>query len=321
MKKFIAKRLGSGALTVICSIIFNFVIIRMAPGDPATLLAGKDNPNPATIAAIRARYGLDKSMFEQLIAYLQQLMHFDLGYSYVNNRDVITLIGERIFPTLLVALTGALIAVVIGTFLGVYAARKKGTVIDQACCAFSYLFDSTPSFWLGLILILVFANGFGWLPTSGMYSLRNNYTGFKYIMDVGKHLILPVTTLVLLNIPYYFRIARSSVLQVMSEDFITTLRATGMSEKKIFNKYVLRNAIIPTVTVFGITLAYMITGVALIEITFAWPGMGRLVLDSVTKRDYPVVSGVYLILSLSVAIGMIIVDLVYALVDPRIRVE
>ncbi|MCI9313005.1 MAG: ABC transporter permease [Erysipelotrichaceae bacterium] len=321
MKKFIAKRLGSGALTVMFSIIFNFIIIRLAPGDPATLLAGKDNPNPATIAAIQERYGLDKSIFEQLLAYLQQLLHFDLGFSYVSNRDVAALIGERIVPTLLVALTGAIIAVIIGTFLGVYAARKKGTWIDQLTCAVSYLFDSTPSFWLGLILILVFANTLGWLPTSGMYSLRNNYTGFRYFLDVAKHMILPVTTLVLLNIPYYFRIARSSVLQVMSEDFITTLRATGMSEKKIFNKYVLRNAIIPTVTVFGITLAYMITGVALIEITFAWPGMGRLVLDSVTKRDYPVVSGVYLILSLSVAIGMIIVDLVYALVDPRIRVE
>ncbi|MGN1344036.1 MAG: ABC transporter permease [Traorella sp.] len=321
MNKFIAKRLGSGALTVLCSIIFNFVIIRLAPGDPATLLAGKDNPNPATIAAIRARYGLDKSMFEQLIAYLKQLAHGDLGFSYVNNREVSTLILERIGPTLLVALTGAIIAVIIGTLLGVYAARKKGTMVDQICCAFSYFFDSTPSFWLGLILILIFSNVLGWFPTSGMYSLRNNYKGIKYVLDVMKHMFLPVLTLVLLNIPYYFRIARSSVLQVMSEDFIMTLRATGMSESKIFNKYVLRNAIIPTVTVFGITLAYMITGVALIEITFAWPGMGRLVLDSVSKRDYPVVSGVYLILSICVAVGMIIVDLVYALVDPRIRIE
>lgn len=321
MKKFIVKRLGSGCLAVLFSIVFNFVIIRMAPGDPVTLLAGKDNPNPEMIAAIRARYGLDKSMFEQLIAYIQQLLHFDLGYSYVNNRSVWELILERLGPTFMIALTGTIIAVIIGTFLGVYAARKKGTVIDQLICGISYLFDSTPSFWLGLMLILLFSSYMGLFPTSGMYSLRNRATGFGYVLDVLKHMFLPVLTLVLINIPYYFRIARSSVLQVMSEDFIMTLRATGMSEKRIFNKYVLRNAIIPTVTVVGITLAYMVTGVALIEITFAWPGMGRLMLDSVTKRDYPVVSGIYLILSISIAVGMILVDIVYALVDPRIRIE
>ena len=154
-----------------------------------------------------------------------------------------------------------------------------------------------------------------------MYNLRNNFTGFKRFLDTLHHLFLPVLTMVLLNVPYYFRIARSSVLQVMSEDFIMTLRATGMSEQKIFNKYVLRNAIIPTITVVGISLAYMITGVSMIEITFAWPGMGRLMLDSVVKRDYPVVQGIYLMLGISVAVGMILVDLVYAAVDPRIRIE
>ena len=171
------------------------------------------------------------------------------------------------------------------------------------------------------MLILLFASVLGIFPTSGMENLRAHYTGFRHVLDVIHHMFLPVLTLVLLNIPYYFRIARSSVLQVMSEDFIMTLRATGMSERRIFNKYVLRNSIIPTITVLGINLAYMITGVSMIEITFSWPGMGRLVLDSISKRDYPVVSGVYVLLSLSVALGMIAVDLIYALVDPRIRIE
>lgn len=321
MKKFLAKRLGSGALAVIFSVVFNFIIIRLAPGDPAALLAGKDNPNPELIASIRARYGLDKSMLEQLFAYFKQLGHLDLGFSYTQNRNVWDMIVERMGPTFMIALTGTLIAVLIGTLIGVYAARKKGTFIDQLICGISYLFDSTPSFWLGLMLILLFASILGWFPTSGMYSLRGNYTGMRHVLDVLKHMFLPVLTIVLLNIPYYFRIARSSVLQVMSEDFIMTLRATGMSERKIFNKYVLRNAIIPTITVFGITLAYMVTGVSFIEITFAWPGMGRLMLDSISKRDYPVISGIYLVLSISVAVGMILVDLVYALVDPRIRIE
>ncbi len=321
MKRYIIKRLGTGALVVLFSILFNFVIIRLAPGDPTRLLAGKDNPNPELIATLRAKYGLDKPLLVQFGMYIKQLAHGDLGYSYVSSSSVWELIETRIGPTLLLSLTGLILAVIIGTLLGVYAARKKGSKFDVFLCSISYLFDSTPSFWLGLMLILVFASTLKWFPTSGMYSLRANYKGIKHILDVGKHLFLPALTMTLLNIPYYFRIARSSVLQTMSEDFIMTLRATGMSESRIFNKYVMRNAIIPTITVFGISLAYVVTGVSMIEIVFAWPGMGRLMLDSITKRDYPTLSGIYLLLSCSVAIMMIVVDIVYAWVDPRIRYE
>ncbi len=321
MKRYIIKRLGTGALVVLFSILFNFVIIRLAPGDPTRLLAGKDNPNPELIAALRTKYGLDKPMLVQFWMYIKQLAHGDLGYSYVSSSSVWELIETRIGPTLLLSLTGLILAVIIGTLLGIYAARKKGSKFDVFLCSISYLFDSTPSFWLGLMLILIFASTLKWFPTSGMYSLRANYKGIKHILDVGKHLFLPALTMTLLNIPYYFRIARSSVLQTMSEDFIMTLRATGMSESRIFNKYVMRNAIIPTITVFGISLAYVVTGVSMIEIVFAWPGMGRLMLDSITKRDYPTLSGIYLLLSCSVAIMMIIVDIVYAWVDPRIRYE
>lgn len=321
MKRYIIKRLGTGALVVLFSILFNFVIIRLAPGDPTRLLAGKDNPNPELIAALRTKYGLDKPMLVQFWMYIKQLTHGDLGYSYVSSSSVWELIETRIGPTLLLSLTGLILAVIIGTLLGIYAARKKGSKFDVFLCSISYLFDSTPSFWLGLMLILIFASTLKWFPTSGMYSLRANYKGIKHILDVGKHLFLPALTMTLLNIPYYFRIARSSVLQTMSEDFIMTLRATGMSESRIFNKYVMRNAIIPTITVFGISLAYVVTGVSMIEIVFAWPGMGRLMLDSITKRDYPTLSGIYLLLSCSVAIMMIIVDIVYAWVDPRIRYE
>lgn len=321
MKRYIIKRLGTGALVVLFSILFNFVIIRLAPGDPTRLLAGKDNPNPELIATLRAKYGLDKPLLVQFGMYIKQLAHGDLGYSYVSSSSVWELIETRIGPTLLLSLTGLILAVIIGTLLGVYAARKKGSKFDVFLCSISYLFDSTPSFWLGLMLILIFASTLKWFPTSGMYSLRANYKGIKHVLDVAKHLFLPALTMTLLNIPYYFRIARSSVLQTMSEDFIMTLRATGMSESRIFNKYVMRNAIIPTITVFGISLAYVVTGVSMIEIVFAWPGMGRLMLDSITKRDYPTLSGIYLLLSCSVAIMMIIVDIVYAWVDPRIRYE
>jgi len=321
VKRFILKRLFSGTIVVLFSVLFNFVIIRLAPGDPTRLLAGKDNPSPEMIAALQEKYGLNKPIMTQFWMYVKQLAHGDFGYSYVSTAKVWDLIKTRIGPTLLVAFTGAFIGLLVGTLLGIYAARKKGSKADVFLCGISYVLDSTPSFWLGLMMILIFASILKWFPTYGMYSLRGNYTGFGRVLDLLRHLFLPITTLVLLNIPYYFRIARSSVLQTMSEDFIMTLRATGMSERKIFNKYVMRNAIIPTITVFGITLAYMITGVSMIEIVFAWPGMGRLMLDSITKRDYPTLSAIYLMLSISVAVMTIVVDIVYAWIDPRIRIE
>ena len=321
MKRFILRRLFSGTIVVLFSVLFNFVIIRLAPGDPTRLLAGKDNPSPEMIAALREKYGLNKPILEQFWIYLKQLAHGDFGYSYVSTAKVWDLIKTRIGPTLMIAFTGALIATIIGTLLGIFAARKKGSKFDLFLCGISYFFDSTPSFWLGLMMILLFASILKWFPTYGMYSLRGNYTGIAKVLDVMKHMFLPVTTLVMIDIPYFFRIARSSVLQTMSEDFIMTLRATGMSERKIFNKYVMRNAIIPTITVFGIMLAYMITGVSMIEIVFSWPGMGRLMLDSIARRDYPTLSAIYLMLSISVAVMTIVVDIVYAWIDPRIRIE
>ena len=221
----------------------------------------------------------------------------------------------------MLTLTAILCSVVIGTLLGVVAARKNGGLFDRMMCSVAYVFDSLPSFWLGLMMILIFASTLKLFPTSGMYNVRAQYTGGAYVLDVLHHLALPVCTLILVQIPYYFRIARSSVIQVMADDFIITYRAAGMDERKIFFRYVLKNAIIPTVTVFGMSLAFMITGSTLVETVFAWPGIGRVLLDSIYQRDYPVLSGIYLLLSVSVAVMMILVDLVYAWIDPRIRYE
>ena len=311
----------TGLLTVLFCLAFNFALIRLAPGDPIKIMAGVDNPNPDMIEALTEKYGLDKSIPEQFAVYLEQLVHFDLGYSYLNNRSVIEIIKQKIVPSFMLTLTAILCSVVIGTLLGVVAARKNGGIFDRLMCSVAYVFDSLPSFWLGLMMILIFASTLKLFPTSGMYNVRAQYTGWAYVLDVLHHLALPVCTLILVQIPYYFRIARSSVIQIMADDFILTYRAAGMDERKIFFRYVLKNAIIPTVTVFGMSLAFMITGSTLVETVFAWPGIGRVLLDSIYQRDYPVLSGIYLMLSISVAVMMILVDLVYAWIDPRIRYE
>lgn len=321
MKRYIGKRALSGLLVVILSVCFNFTLIRLAPGDPIRIMAGLDNPNEAQIALLRAKYGLDKSIPEQFVMFLKQIAHGDLGYSYVSDRPVVDMIMEKVGPTLALSLTVLIIAVTIGTLIGVYAARKNGSWFDKLVCNISYIFDATPGFWLGLMMIIIFASYLKLLPTSGMVSLRNNYTGIKYILDVAKHMILPVSTMVLTQIPYYFRIARSSVLQAMAEDYVITFRATGMKESKIFNKYVLRNAILPTVTVVGMRMGFLLSGSVLIETVFAWPGMGRLMYTSISKRDYPLLTGIYLVSSLLICVAMILVDVLYGFIDPRIRYD
>lgn len=321
MKKYALKRTLTGLLTVLIVFAINFVIIKAAPGDPISTLMGKENNDPEIRAALEEKYGLNKPMPVQFVSYLKTAMTGDLGTSIIFDRPVTDMIGEKVAATVLLGLTSAVLAAVIGTLMGIYAARHEGSLLDVISSGVSYTLNSMPSFWLGLMMIILFASKLGWFPSYGMTDTRAGYTGIEYVLDVLKHMFLPVVTLTLVLLPQYFRIAKSSVLQVANEDFITTFRATGMSEGKIFNKYIFRNAILPTITIFGISMAYLITGVALVEIVFAWPGMGRLVMTAITQRDYPTLMGIYLVMSVSVAVVMILVDIVYALFDPRIRYD
>lgn len=319
MKRYVTRRLLMGLLTILVVFSINFIIIKIAPGDPISTIMGKDNDDPVLRAALEQKYGFDKPMVTQYAVYLKNAITGDLGTSIIYNKQVITMITERIAPTLLLVLTAAILALIIGTLMGMYAAKNEGSKIDVFFSGVAYIFNSMPAFWLGLMLIIVFSSILGLLPSYGMINTREAHTGFDYIIDVIVHMVLPVGTLLLVEIPIYFRIAKSSILQVTNEDFIVTLRATGMSERKIFNKYILRNAILPTITIFGISMAYLITGVALIETVFAWPGTGSLMLTAITQRDYPTLMGIYLVMSISVAVVMVLVDIIYAALDPRIR--
>lgn len=321
MKKFVLRRIASGILTVLVVFTLNFILVKSAPGDPIRSLMGKETDDPVLREALMEKWGLDKPLPEQYLSYLGNAITGDLGTSIIYNRSVNEMIGERVAATVLLGLTAALLAFGLGTALGIFCARRDGSLVDNVISTVSYATDAMPSFWLGLMLMIVFATHLGWLPSQGMTDVRAGYTGMQHVLDILYHLILPCVTLVLITMPGYFRITKSSILQVTSEDFITTMRATGMSERKIFSKYIFRNAILPTVTMFGISIAFLITGVSLIEIVFSWPGIGRLTLTAITQRDYPTLMGVYLVMSISVVVVMIIVDIAYALLDPRIRYE
>lgn len=321
MKRYVLRRIITGILTVLIVFVLNFFLIQAAPGDPVTTLMGKDNHDPEVRQALIEKYGYDQPVVVQLGWQLKTLLQGDLGDSVIQNRSVGEMIGEKLGPTILLGLTGAVLAAIIGTLLGILAARKEGKPLDIAASGASYVFSAMPQFWLGLMLIIVFSSELGWFPSYGMTDTRASYTGLAYAVDVLRHMFLPLVTLTLVLIPQYFRIAKSSVLQVANEEFIQTFRAAGMDEKKIFRKYVFRNAILPTVTIFGISMAYLLTGVMLIEIVFAWPGMGRLMTTAISQRDYPTLIGINLIMAISVAVVMLVVDIVYAKLDPRIRYE
>lgn len=321
MGRYISRQLASIIPTILLSIVLNFALLHAAPGDPARIMAGMDNPNPQQIAAIRAQMGLDKSLPVQFLNYVKELAQGNMGQSITFKQPVFDLIMSRMPATLLLTVTSAIIALVIGTLLGAFAAQKSDKPVDTALSFTNYALFAVPAFWLGLIMIVIFSSKLGWLPTSGMRNVRAGYTGWRDRLDVLEHMVLPVITLALVQIPVYFRITRASVQQQQREDYVTTFRAAGIPESRIFRRYALRNALLPTVTVFGLSLGFVFTGAALVEIVFAWPGVGRLTLDAVFRRDYPLLLGVYLVLAIAVSIAVLITDIIYALLDPRIRLR
>jgi len=321
MGRYVSRQLASIVPTILLSIMINFILLHAAPGDPARIMAGMDNPNPAQIEAIRKQLGLDQPLPVQFWNYIKELAQGNLGQSIAFKQPVFDLIMDRMPATLMLTLTSSVLALIIGTLLGAYAAQKSDSGIDTTLSFSSYTLFAVPSFWLGLIMIVVFSSKLGWFATSGMRNVRADFTGWRDRLDVLEHMVLPVATLALVQIPIYFRITRASVQQQQREDYVTTFRATGIPEKKIFQRYALRNALLPTVTVFGLSLGFVFTGAALVEIVFAWPGIGRLTLDAVFRRDYPLLLGVYLVLAIAISIAVLLTDIVYALLDPRIRLR
>lgn len=321
MGRYIARQLASIVPTIFLSVVLNFILLHAAPGDPARVMAGRDNPTEEQIAAIRADLGLDRPLPIQFWNYFTELLQGNMGESIAFKQPVFDLILSRLPATLLLTVTSAVLALIIGTLLGVAAAQRAGTVKDTMLSFGNYTLFAMPGFWLGLILMVIFSSNLGWLPTAGMRTVRVNYTGMRDVLDVMQHMVLPVLTLTLVQTPIYYRITRASVIQQRQEDYMTTFRATGMPPSKTFRRYALRNALLPTVTVFGLGFGFVFTGAALVEIVFAWPGIGRLTLDAVFRRDYPLLLGVYLMLAVAVSIAVMLTDIVYALLDPRIRLR
>ncbi|WP_210490876.1 ABC transporter permease [Microvirga antarctica] len=317
LRRYFIHRLLQVLPVALIIIVINFLLIHLAPGDVSILLAGED-ADPAYMAAVRERYGLDKSFFDQLIAYLGQILQGDLGISYRTREPVFDVLMERVPATLLLAGTSLVIAAVLGTWIGTAIARRPGSLADTVVATFSISLFSIPVFWLGLMLILFFAVQLRWLPSSGMISIGGPRDGFARIMDIVWHMILPVAALSTVWLGQYIRLARTSVAEVLSESYVTTARSIGFSEPYVLFHHGLRNALLPIVTVLGLELGLLLTGAVLTETVFSWPGLGRLIYEAILARDTPIIMGAFIVMSFTVMLASLATDIAYAALDPRV---
>lgn len=306
MFNFIVTRLSSAAVVVLGVICLVFLLIHLVPGDPVDMMLG-ESAQPADRTALRHELGLDRPVLSQLGHYLDGLAHLDLGTSFYTKRPIADMLAERIPATAELAAAGLVIAILIAFPLGVLAAVRKDTPWDQGSMFFSLLGVSVPNFWLGPVLILVFSLWLGWFPVSGRDGLSS--------------LVLPAITLGTALAAILSRMVRSTLLEVLNEDYIRTARAKGLSERTVIVKHGLRNALLPTITLLGLQLGTLLGGAVITETVFSWPGVGKLTIDAILRRDYPVVQACVLLISLSYVGVNILTDLVYGWIDPRVRVR
>ncbi|TDD44188.1 ABC transporter permease [Kribbella antibiotica] len=313
MGSYLIRRLLIGIPVLIGVTLINFLIINLAPGSPADLYLTPTSTS-ADVARVEAELGLDQPIFVQYFHWLTRLFHGDLGVSFQNRAPVTELIGERLGPTLLLMGTSLVIAYLVAIPIGILAARKKNSATDYSVVGASFLGISVPHFFLGLVLIYVFALELGWLPTGNMITLGRG-GGFA---DRVNHLILPVAVLATATAANMTRYVRSSMIDAFGQDYIRTAKAKGLGRSVITSKHALRNALIPVVTVIGVDLSALIGGAIVTEQIFQWPGIGLLTIQSIGARDYAVLMGINLIAAIAVFGANLLTDIAYAVVDPRV---
>jgi peptide/nickel transport system permease protein len=313
---YVIKRVAFAVLTVFIAVTLNFVLFRLAPGTAVTNLARVPHATPETRLALKRQFGLDKSKFQQYLIYLEQLAHGNLGISFANSQPVSKNLKTALINTVPMVFLGTLFAIVFGTLTGIIAAWRRGTKAEGASITTALTFYSMPTHWLGLMLVILFA---GVLPTGGMSNeFLINPSFATHVKDLAEHITLPALTLGLVLYGEYTLIVRSAMLETLGEDYILTARAKGLKPWMILRRHALRNALLPITTLIALSLGYIVAGAILIETVFSWPGIGRAVYDAVLDRDYPMLQGGFLLLTVSVVTFNLIADLLYFRLDPRI---
>jgi len=313
---YVVKRVAFAIVTVFVAVTINFALFRLAPGSAVSNLSRVPHATQETREAIKRQFGLDKSRGAQYVLYLKQLAHGNLGVSYANSQPVSKNLRTALVNTLPMVLLGTLFAIVVGTLTGVVAAWRRGTPVETASVTTALTFYSLPTHWLGLMLVIVFAGVF---PSGGMQDdFLLNPSWWTHVKDVLNHMVLPSLTLGLVLYGQYTLITRSAMLETLGEDYILTARAKGLRPWTIVRRHALRNALLPITTLIALSLGYIVAGAILIETVFSWPGIGRAVYDAVLARDYPMLQGAFLLLTVAVVLCNLAADLLYFKLDPRI---
>ena len=317
--RWLASKVAAAILTLLFVLIFNFFLFRIM-GDPTTQLARLPQASPEQIAELKSDYGLDKPLVGQFVDYAGDTARLDLGISFRTREEVWTEIKDAIPWTLLLVGVGTLLATLIGAWMGVKAATKRGTKTDDGLLGFSLFTYASPEYWIGIILILVLAVAFPLFPAGQQVTPGVEFSSwFAEAWDVAEHLVLPATAMTLMLLGQYFLIMRSSMVDVMTEDFITVKRATGLSRDRVINRHAVPNALLPLVTLSAIQFGAVAGGAITIETVFSWPGLGELSFNAINDKDFPVLQGTFLVFSVGVILANLLADILYFFLDPRVQ--
>jgi peptide/nickel transport system permease protein len=313
------RRAGQYALVLWAAVTLNFALPHLAPGDPVVYLYGgaDQSLDPVLLEQIRAGYGLDRPILEQYVSFWSGLVRGDLGTSVQYNRPVADVLWDKLPWTVALVGVATLLAFVIGALLGAWAAWRRGTAKETGTVVTILALDSMPGFWIGMILIAVFSVGLGWFPSYGATTITA--TGGDWFAEVASRMVLPVATLTIAGIGAFFLMTRASMIGVLDEPFVRLARAKGLSELRVAVRHALRNALLPVYTTLTLALGVMLSGAVVVETVFAYPGLGKLIYDAVTARDYPLLQGAFLLATVGIVAANLLADVTYPLLDPRVR--
>ncbi len=316
--RFVAKKIAGAFLTLAFVLVFNFFLFRVVQADPVgSLFRGRNIPQ-ARLDQMRTDFGLDDSLLRQFVLYLRETAQLNFGFSYQSRQPVWDEITSKVWPTVLLVGVSALLSALIGILGGFVAAWRRGSAADYSITSSTMIFYSMPDFWLGMLLLVGFAVLLPWFPVGGMADIGSTATGLDAIVDRLHHLVLPGLTLTLAYLGEYAIVARSSLLDVMGEDYLTVARAKGLRDIQVRNRHAVPNALLPVVTLAAINLGFVLSGAIAVETVFSWPGLGKATTDAIRGPDLPMLQGLFLVFSAAVIVFNLLADLLYAVLDPRV---
>ncbi len=316
-RRYVVRKALHAVATLFFVLTFNFFLFRVMPGDPIALLARSERLSPDDIARQQAEFGLDRPLLDQYIFSVRQTLTGSLGLSLTTAKPVTQTIASRLWPTVLLVGVGTVLSVVVGVFVGTKGGWRRGSAFDTSTLYGSLVLYSMPEGWLGMLLLIVFAGTLGWFPAGGFES--GGLVGFDRAIDIANHLVLPCLTLALGYVGSYSIVMRSSLLEVMNEDFVQTARAKGVPDRLVLRRHAGPNAFLPTFTLIFLSFGFVLGGAIIVETVFSYPGIGLLTYEAINSRDYPVIQGVFLVSSAAVIVFNLFADLAYGYLDPRVR--